>query len=87
MNRVMPDLDKVVFISSVKVWFHAFCMSHFMLKKPSKILLAPVENGCGAFYSLNRSTFARPKKNYVTCMSFYTFAAVSFDTKKICVCL
>ena len=51
-------------IPSIKVWLHAFCISHFILKKPSTILLAPVTvtNGYDAFYSVNRGTFARPKE-------------------------
>ena len=62
MNRVMPDLDKVFFHlpsqSVVSCFLHVACHA----EKPSKILLAPVKNGCRAFYSVNHSTFARLKE-------------------------
>ena len=82
MNRVMPDLDKVFFISPVKVWFHAFCISHFMLKKPSKILLAPVKKWMLCFLQCKSQYICTAKRKAMSdSQPYFSLIVIPFGLK------
>ena len=78
----MPDLDKVFFYIPSQGVVSCFLHIAFHAAKTFKNTAGTSENGCGAFYSVNHSAFARPKEKLCLIVSpFFCLIVIPFGLK------